>query len=241
LKKHERILAGWILIQDSLGTPPTHRQFIAIASSMLPPADSPQPLGKHWLEGSYHDTWRLGPDEEREPTCFMSMELQLTGFEDFFPLLHHQAIRSIPPRCRYNMDETGIIERVSGNGLVPGSSRKRYTFVKQSGSRNLITCLEAISAAGEALPPLIVFKGKLVHQWFHPQLEQFKPWFFTASEKGWTNNEIAVAWLEIIFIPLTKPEMKTKRLLILDGYGSHTTNDFMIKCFQNDIFILFLP
>ncbi|KAK8096435.1 transposase, partial [Apiospora kogelbergensis] len=65
---------------------------------------------------------------------------------------------------------------------------------------------------------------------------------FDASNKGWTNDEIAVKWLEDVFIPETAPnDPKDARLLILDGHGSHTTDDFMSLCYQNNIYLLFLP
>uniref|UniRef100_A0A8H7K8J1 DDE-1 domain-containing protein n=1 Tax=Bionectria ochroleuca TaxID=29856 RepID=A0A8H7K8J1_BIOOC len=156
--------------------------------------------------------------------------------------MNNPAIKLIAPGDRRNMDEAGIMEGVRGNGLVLGSSRKRYTLLQQSGSRDLITAVESINALGQALPPLCIFQGKWVQrQWFPPEVEPYKEWFFTASATGWTNDEIALAWLDLIFIPLTKPETKRPRLLILDGHGSHTTDEFMIRCFQNDIFLLFLP
>ena len=31
------------------------------------------------------------------------------------------------------------------------------------------------------------------------------------------------------------------RLLILDGHGSHTTPEFMVECFSNKIWLVFLP
>ena len=39
---------------------------------------------------------------------------------------------------------------------------------------------------------------------------------------------MAIEWLEKIFIPQTQPDDPTEpRLLILDSYGSHTTDDFI--------------
>ena len=32
-----------------------------------------------------------------------------------------------------------------------------------------------------------------------------------------------------------------KRLLIIDGHGSHATDDFMFECFYNGIYVLWLP
>lgn len=45
-----------------------------------------------------------------------------------------------------------------------------------------------------------------------------------------------------MFIPLTTPkDKKESRLLILDGHGSHITEDFLWECYDNNIFLLFLP
>ena len=32
-----------------------------------------------------------------------------------------------------------------------------------------------------------------------------------------------------------------KRLLVVDGYGSYETDDFIWTCFSNNIYLLFLP
>jgi DDE superfamily endonuclease len=103
--------------------------------------------------------------------------------------------------------------------------------------------LECISATGVPLPPLVMFKGKSVQQqWFPEDLRPFQGWEFTATDNGWTTDKTAVEWLEKIFIPLTQPSRpEEKRLLVLDGHGSHETTDFMYLCFQRNIHLLYLP
>ena len=49
---------------------------------------------------------------------------------------------------------------------------------------------------------------------------------------------MALEWLRRVFIPQTR---SGPRLLIMDGHGSHTTDDFMFLCFQHQIYLLFLP
>jgi 4-hydroxybenzoate polyprenyltransferase len=72
-------------------------------------------------------------------------------------------------------------------------------------------------------------------------LDFLEAWEFTSSEKGWINNHIALVWLKTVFIPSTKPENpKEPRLLVLDGHGSHMTEDFLFECYDNNIFVLFL-
>ncbi|KYK58878.1 hypothetical protein DCS_00005 [Drechmeria coniospora] len=140
------------------------------------------------------------------------------------------------------MDETGILEGLGSNGLVLGSSKKKIQLKKRLGSRCWTTIVECVSATGQALMPLVLFKGKdLQHQWFPEKLAYLDQWRFAATDKGWTSDAIALKWLKEVFIPGTKASKTNKRLLIVDGHGSHTTDDFMYECFDNGIFLLFLP
>jgi 4-hydroxybenzoate polyprenyltransferase len=136
-----------------------------------------------------------------------------------------------------------MMEGIGMNGLVLGSREKKSVLIKQPGSRSWISILEAISADGRVLPSTVIFKGKTVQQQQFPQnLDFLDDWNFTCSEKGWTNNQIALIWLKMVFIPLTKPDNpREPRLLILDGHGSHMTEDFLFECYDNNVFLLFLP
>ena len=142
------------------------------------------------------------------------------------------------------MDEAGIMEGLGVNGLVVGAAELRKAHLKEPNRGNWMTFIECISAEGEALDPLVIFRGKSVQQqWFpNESLENFQDWYFTASENGWTSNELAVEWLTKLFIPRTQPEDKNQyRLLVLDGHGSHITDEFMYTCFKNNVYLLFLP
>ncbi|KAK8007059.1 hypothetical protein PG989_001049 [Apiospora arundinis] len=119
------------------------------------------------------------------------------------------------------MDETGILEGRGSNGFVLGSSETRLIRKKQPGSRAWTSLLEFISATGNALPPLVRYKGKTVQQqWFPLDPTPYKAWKFTATENGWTSDPSAVEWLQKVFIPSTQPtDPKEARLLVLDGHG----------------------
>ena len=55
-------------------------------------------------------------------------------------------------------------------------------------------------------------------------------------------EKIAIEWLRRVFIPQTAPSDPNEwRLLVIDGHHTHTTIDFMWKCFSNKIYIVFLP
>jgi hypothetical protein len=53
------------------------------------------------------------------------------------------------------------------------------------------------------------------------------------SEKGWTDREISLLWLQLHFEPHTRarlPDDSHYRLLVMDGHGSHVTNEFLEYC-----------
>lgn len=162
--------------------------------------------------------------------------------EEWFELLKIPEVAAIRPENTHNVDEGGLQEGKTGNGLVLGLSRARPLHRKEPGSRTWTSFIECISATGDRLPPLIIFKGKHVQdQWFPEDLAKFNDWEFTCTENGWTTDRTAIEWLEKIYLPRTRPTPSATRLLILDGHGSHITKAFQFLCYQNDVYLLYLP
>jgi hypothetical protein len=63
-----------------------------------------------------------------------------------------------------------------------------------------------------------------------------------SSSTGWTSNDIGLAWLEQVFDRYSKPKARLRyRLLIVDGHGSHLTQDFIEYCHQKRIILAVLP
>lgn len=91
------------------------------------------------------------------------------------------------------------------NGLVIGSSQENPSSVpvKTINARTWTSVLECISTLRVALNPLIIFKARSIQeQWFKKELLARHPdWHVTFSENGWTSNDIAVEWLEKVFLP----------------------------------------
>jgi 4-hydroxybenzoate polyprenyltransferase len=141
------------------------------------------------------------------------------------------------------MDEAGVMEGMGINGLVVGRKGRKAILKKAPGTRVWISFIECISATGKSTTPLVIFKGQTVQQqWFPPSLKPFQGWEFTTIQNGWTNNQVGTEWLEKVFILQTQPDDPTEsRLLILDGHGSHTTDQFMWLCLKHRIHVVYLP
>ncbi|OCK99304.1 uncharacterized protein K441DRAFT_539005, partial [Cenococcum geophilum 1.58] len=61
--------------------------------------------------------------------------------------------------------------------------------------------------------------------WFYH--DKVSDWVYTTFKNGWIANRIVFNWLTKIFLPKTKPPSNKARLLILNGYKSHYTIDFL--------------
>jgi len=147
----------------------------------------------------------------------------------------------IDPDDIYNFDETGFaMGLIATTKLVTRAEYYGRRSLLQPGNREWVTAIERISASGWALPPSVIFKGKVfVEPWFDNLPSD---WKFEESPNGWTSDEIGLQWLEKLFIPSTNTRMKGEyRLLILDGHGSHLTARFDQTREKHDIISICMP
>ena len=148
---------------------------------------------------------------------------------------------SYEPSNIWNMDESGfgVGEEQSIKVLVYLDAAMKQRVI--GGKQEWVTDIECISAAGEALPPLLIFKGANVNaRWINERSPA--GWFFATSENGWTSNNLGLAWLKTVFEPLTREKAAGRqRLLIADGHGSYIRGDFIAYCMENQIDLLIMP
>ena len=154
----------------------------------------------------------------------------------------------------YDMDENGysIRSTQSSHVLVVvdepekdsqlAKSKSINAIKKSKGRQEWVTAIECVSADGRALPPLMICKGQA--QWNNcwlPQDVDIAGWQWYTSFTGWTSNWLCLKWLVKFFQPQTTPQAPNqRRLLILDGHGSHFTSDFIGFCMVHAIDIMIL-
>ncbi|KAE9565961.1 hypothetical protein CGMCC3_g17862 [Colletotrichum fructicola] len=243
--KQESALTTWVLTQGSLGFAPSHRRVRMFAERVLRAAGDMRPLGRKWMEGFLRRNPAVKTLKARKINARRVKDVTIDDVKQFFAILNLPEVKKIPMSLRWNMDETGIAEGTQRDDLVLGCSGKPSIFVQSSEDRTWTSIVECISANGQSLPPLVIFKGKTVQQqWFPQDLTNFASWHFTSSKNGWTSNSIGIEWLEKVFLPGTASEAKrlrSKRLLIMDGHGSHVSNEFIWKYYINDVYLACFP
>ena len=91
----------------------------------------------------------------------------------------------------YNFDETGFAMGLTTTAKV--ITRAEYygqRSLLQPGNHKWVTSIKCTNASGWALPPCIIFKGKVyIEAWFDNLPGD---WHFEVSPNGWTSDEIGL-------------------------------------------------
>ncbi len=184
----------------------------------------PRPIGGKWLQRfrtrhpEIQGIWTREIDGARHKAA--TAEAVKPWFETVTELqLQHQ----YPPERRYNMDESGFAVGTSQSSRALVNIRDKSSWKVVHGRQEWITAIEYVSAAGAAIPPLIIFKAKHTNTGWIPEHTP-ADWRFSTSNSGWTSDSHGYEWLTTVFEPLTRPEdPHLRRLLIADGHSSHVT------------------
>jgi hypothetical protein len=147
---------------------------------------------------------------------------------------------SYPSDAIFNVDETGFALGTTLPSKVLIKRGDTTAFKKISGRQEWITAIECIGGSGVALPPLLIFKAKYTNTAWIPASTPEK-WKFSTSNSGWTSDNHAYEWLTTLFEPETRRIDGKRRLLLLDGYGSHLTARFIAFCLNKNIDLVCLP
>ena len=161
---HEKHLADWVLAQEALGLPVKHQQIEVFANRILLASGSTEKVGKHWLQKFLKRYPALKTKKDRRMDIKRLNGASVDVIKAWFQFLAVPTVRAIDPQDRWNMDETGIMEGLGINGLCVGSSETKVSLSKYPESRIWTTIVECISATGQHLAPLVIFKGKDVQQ-----------------------------------------------------------------------------
>ena len=147
------------------------------------------------------------------------------------------------PKDIWNMDESGFAVGTSQTTRVLVKRGAKQPVKSHVGKQEWITDIECINAAGQALSPMLIFKARNFNAaWVPPELGLPDSWHFAVSESGWTTDALGLTWLTEVFEPESSGiAAGQRRLLIMDGHGSHIRSDFIIHCIEHGIDFMIMP
>lgn len=141
----------------------------------------------------------------------------------------------------HNFDETGFLMGAIGSmRIVTGSERRTRPDLTQSGNPEWVTVIQSICAAGYAIPPFIIYKGR-VHISDRYKAEIPEDWKLSASKNGSTNDALNLKWLKHFDEQTAMYQSGLYRLLILDIPESHLSHGFKKYCRERNILTLCMP
>lgn len=156
----------------------------------------------------------------------------------FTNLINCLSRSNFTPDRIYNLDETGN-STVHVPPKIIATKGTKQVGCMTSGERGLnLTMICAINAAGNHVPPMLIFPQKKCTE---PMLLQVpNSTIGSANPSGWSNDVLFLEYMKH-FIKHTKPSAENKVLLIMDNHESHITIEAITLARDNHIIFLTLP
>jgi hypothetical protein len=196
----------------------------------LPPGQdsAPATVGKAW---ALRFMKRYGYPAYRDRTLDALEDFD--GTKAYFTKLKHVIEKEgIQPTDIWNMDETGFFVEMGKDEMVI-TKKKRHNYLDQSGAVNSATSIDAISAVGEHIPAFFVVSGEVQKSWLEsPELEKDTMIMSTA---GVSEDKTALFWAYHFNAFSAKKQTGSKRLLMVNLEGPHSTHEFIQYCYDSDI------
>jgi hypothetical protein len=168
----------------------------------------------------------------------LTQEVVTAYFADLNMVLTENCLQ-FKPHLIYNLDETGLQPEHRPSKVIAGKSSGKIQAVTSPNS-STTTLIACINAAGTALPPFYVFKGKLRND---ELLKGAAPnSAYEMSDSGWSNGQILMKYLKNHFVKYVQKGLGDNNdpiLLIYDGHASHVNLDIMKWAIEHNVILLF--
>lgn len=159
------------------------------------------------------------------------------GFYDILSKTMEELNLCNKPHLIYNLDESSFCHDPSKLKIVGARGVKSTRMISSPGRENT-SALICCSAAGEKMPPLVIFKGKnIIENWLN--VNEADKTFYAASKRGWMETSIFTNWFKKCFLPSLSEERPI--LLLYDGHSSHISPELIETAVEHQITIIKLP
>ncbi|ODM23528.1 hypothetical protein SI65_01117 [Aspergillus cristatus] len=201
-KTEEQSLVQWIFSLDDRGAAPRPTSVQEIANLLLAARGSTpvQTVGEKWAYNFIKRHPELSTQFSRRYNYERAKCEDPIIIHEWFDCVQRTILQyGIDPDDIYNFDETGFAMGLTATAkVVTRSEYYGQRSLLQPGNREWVTSIECTNASGWALPPCIIFKGKVfIEAWFD---DLPGDWRFEVSPNGWTSDEItSVAFKSSLF------------------------------------------
>ncbi|KJZ70102.1 hypothetical protein HIM_10505 [Hirsutella minnesotensis 3608] len=195
---------------------------------------SPPQVGSKWV-GRFikRHNYSVFPSKVLDANRQASEDVEMLN-EYFQKLRAVIEANGVVPDDIWNMDETGFQIGVGKDQLVV-TRRRRAQYFGLPTNRESATAIEAVSAGGKVVPLFLILSGQVhMSQWY--QVKELEgDTVIGTSPTGYSNDRHSLSWLKHFDHHSKKQTVGSKRLLLMDGYSSHTTKEFIQYCDDHGI------
>ena len=148
--------------------------------------------------------------------------------------------KGLQPEDFWNMDESGFMIGMGRSQKIITRDAHEQLYIGSSSNCELVTVVEAISAGGMTIPPMVILAGKRhMARWSsHTGIKDDT--LFAVSDSGFTNDQLSYQLVKHFDTFSAKTQVGLHQLLLLDGYGSHFTYKFLAYCEEVEIIFYFI-
>ncbi len=160
----------------------------------------------------------------------------IEGFFKLYEALYVKHKLEDKPHLIYNCDETGFGDKSRSREKVLCQTGRKHIYQQQQMTRKHITVHCCVNAAGDSIPPFIIYPDCLPSNAY--RLDGPPNALYGIQDKGYMDSELFLKWLRhfIRYAPEERP-----LILIMDQHETHVSKCVIMFCRGNTIEILCLP
>ncbi|XP_053598650.1 uncharacterized protein LOC128668867 [Microplitis demolitor] len=240
--KEENQIVKWIFFLSDRGFPVTKNQLLDSVRDLINELGRKTPFtdnrpGRHW----YESFLRQHPDiAKRVVQNLTSVRASVTEnslrnwFKEVEAYLVEKQLIDIPLSRIFNGDESAFQLCPKAEPVITRKGTKAVYKVVNTNDKENITTLFMVSAAGEMVPPMIIYPYQRIPH--HVSKHVPKSWFISTSQKGWMTGENFFEYVANGFYPwLMEKKIEFPVILYVDGHSSHLTLPLVNFCRINKI------
>lgn len=249
LPEQDKALCSYLEFLAEFGIPLVYRR-IATAANHILRMDNPEasPVSKNWPRrwSQSHPEFNVVKEKsmDQEQTEAMNVYSIRRWFSKIQTTMNQY---NICPEDFWNMDEMRLrigVGRDQWVAVPPGNQYlSRFSpIIGDHGDREQCTVIESGSAAGKAIPPLVIIKGGVVSErWFAEVPPELNNVLVGTSDSGGSNDSLFWRWLRHWEHFTSINRRGEYRLLLMDGCDSHFTYSALEFCKQHKVIVMLLP
>lgn len=159
-------------------------------------------------------------------------------FEKLKEIIQHLGLEDKPQQV-FNVDEISFTRDPTKTNVISGNDLPSPLPTSSSQLDN-ISALLMVSANGDKVPPLIIFKGKSVlNEWQAPPEETCPGLAYAATPNGWVDSAVFERYFETIFLTFLGDARPA--LVVCDGHTTHVSLNLIRTARRENVTILILP